>query len=102
MSELAAVFSSDRPIQQDSVTFVIDTNILIEFEAIDRIDWELLCPRARSIGIVVPTTVVREMDEHKKGSGRLRRRAIEFNRLLREIEDGDGERGSHCSTSTSS
>ena len=92
MSELAAVFSSDRPIQQDSVTFVIDTNILIEFEAIDRIDWELLCPRARSIRIVVPTTVVREMDEHKKGSGRLRRRAIEFNRLLREIEDGDGER----------
>ena len=91
MSELAAIFSSDRAIDQESVTFVIDANILIEFEAIARIDWELLCPRATSILIVVPTTVVREMDRHKKGSGRLRRRALEFNRLLRKIEDGNSE-----------
>ena len=48
MSELAAIFSSDRAIDQESVTFVIDANILIEFDAIARIDWELLCP-ARNV-----------------------------------------------------
>ena len=88
------VYSADRAIQDESVTFIIDANVLIEFEPIEQIDWGLLCPNARSVQIVVPATVVREMDGHKKSTGRLRRRAIEFNGLLREVEDGDGERTS--------
>ena len=91
MSKVTPVFSTGRMIQDTSVTFVVDANILIEFAAIDQIDWELLCPRATSVRIVVPTTVVGEMDKHKKSTGRLRRRALEFNRLLLKIEDGDGE-----------
>ena len=84
MSDLPPVFSSDRSIQGESITFVIDTNILIEFEPIAQIDWRLLCPSAKSISIVVPSTVVREMDEHKKGKTRIRRRALDFNKLLTE------------------
>ena len=91
MSKVTPVFSTGRMIQDTSVTFVVDANILIEFAAIDQIDWKLLCPCATSVRIVVPTTVVGEMDKHKKSTGRLRRRALEFNRLLLKIEDGDGE-----------
>ncbi len=90
MDGAAPVFSSDRPIEDESVTFVVDTNILIEFQSLERIDWKLLCPHARSVRIVVPATVISEMDRHKRGRGRLRRRAFEFNKHLEAIEDGDG------------
>lgn len=91
MNSLSPVFSSDRLIEDDSVTFIVDTNVLVEFQSIERVDWSLLCPRAKSVRIVVPPTVIREMDKHKKGTGRLRRRAFEFNKLLQAIEDGDGQ-----------
>ena len=90
MSGLSPVFSSDRLIEDESVTIVVDTNVLMEFQSLERIDWSLLCPRARSVRIVVPATVVREMDNHKRSRGRRRRRAFEFNKLLQVIEDGDG------------
>lgn len=92
MSDQPPVFSSEKLIQGEKITFVIDTNILIEFEPIAQIDWRLLCPNARSISIVVPNTVVREMDEHKKSKdNRKRKRALEFNKFLKKIEDGNGE-----------
>ncbi|MDE0371509.1 MAG: PIN domain-containing protein [Rhodospirillales bacterium] len=90
MDGAAPVFSSDRPIEDESITFVVDTNILIEFQSLERINWKLLCPRARSVRVVVPATVISEMDNHKRGRGRLRRRAFEFKKLLQAIEDGDG------------
>ncbi len=90
MSDLPSVFSSEKPIQDENITFVIDTNILIEFESIAQIDWRLVCPNAMSINIVVPSMVVREMDRHKKGTGRILRRALDFNKILLEIEDGNG------------
>ena len=91
MNEPTQIFSTSRTVQEENVTFVVDANILLEFTAVEQIDWKLLCPRAKSISLVVPTTVVREMDKHKKSTGRLRRRALEFNKLLLQIEDGDGE-----------
>lgn len=90
MDGLSPVYSSDRLIEDESVTFVVDTNVLVEFQSLERINWRLVCPNARSVRIVVPATVVREMDKHKRGTGRLRRRAFEFNKLLQMIEDGDG------------
>ena len=90
MDGAAPVFSSDRPIEDESVTFIVDTNILIEFRSLECINWNLLCPHARSVRIVVPATVISEMGNHKRGRGRLRRRAFEFNKLLQAIEDGDG------------
>ena len=91
MSDLPPVFSSEKPIQDENITFVIDTNILIEFEPIAQIEWRLLCPSAKSISVVVPSTVVREMDGHKKSKNRIRSRALDFNKLLIEIEDGNGQ-----------
>ena len=91
MSDLPPAFSSGKPIQGESVTFVVDTNILIEFEPLAQIDWRLLCPSTKSISIVVPSTVVREMDKHKRSTPRIRRRALDFNKLLIEIEDGNGQ-----------
>ncbi len=94
MDGLSPVYSSDRLIEDESVTFVVDTNVLVEFQSLERINWRLFCPNARSVRIVVPATVVREMDKHKRGTGRLRRRAFEFNKLLKMIEDGDGTNAS--------
>lgn len=92
MNGLPTVFSSEKLIQDENITFVIDTNILIEFEAIAQSDWRLLCPNAKSISIVVPNTVVREMDKHKKSNNnRIRKRALDFNKLLKKIEDGNGK-----------
>lgn len=90
MDDAAPVFSSVLPIEDESVTFVVDTNILIEFRSLEQINWKLLCPRAKSVRVVVPATVISEMDRHKRGRARLRRRALEFNKLLQAIEDGDG------------
>ena len=92
MSDQPPVFSSEKLIQGEKITFVIDTNILIGFEPIAQIDWRLLCPNARSISIVVPNTVVGEMDEHKKSNdNRKRKRALDFNKFLKKIEDGNGK-----------
>lgn len=90
MEDVTPVFSSNRPIKDECVTFVVDTNVLMEFQSPEQIDWSLLCPCAKSVRIVVPATVVAEIDKHKKGRGRIRRRAFEFNKLLQVIEDGDG------------
>ena len=92
MTKLSSVFSSDRTIQDERVTFVVDSNIFIEFKPIHLIDWPSLCPRAKSVQIMAPATVVGEMDKHKRSNSRLRRRALEFKKLLIEIEDGDGEK----------
>ena len=90
MEKAVPVFSSNRPIEDESITFVVDTNFLMEFHSPKQIDWSLLCPCAKSVRVVVPATVVAEIDKHKTGRGRLRRRAFDFNKLLQVIEDGDG------------
>ena len=90
MSGLPPVFSTEKPIQKENIIFVIDTNILIEFQPIAQLDWRLLCPNAKSINIIVPSTVVREMDGHKRSKNRIRSRALDFNKILLEIEDGNG------------
>lgn len=79
-------------LQSEHVVLVVDTNILVEFLSIERLPWRELAPNARSIRLVVPMSVVEEMDHHKKKTGRLRRRGIEFNKLMRAIEDSPDER----------
>lgn len=75
----------------NSVTYCVDTNLLIEFVALELIPWKTLAPTADTVRVIVPTKVGEEMDEHKNKSGRLRRRAIEFSQLSRRMEDsGDG------------
>jgi hypothetical protein len=70
-----------------TVTYCVDTNLLVEFISLETIPWHDLVPDAEGIRIIVPTKVGEEMDEHKNKSGRLRRRAIEFSQLSRRMED---------------
>jgi hypothetical protein len=72
---------------EDEVTFCVDTNLLVEFMPLEQIPWAELVPNARTVRIIVPTRVAEEMDAHKKKSGRLRRRGIEFSNRARRIED---------------
>jgi PIN domain len=74
------------------ITFCVDTNILVEFKALDQIPWREIAPNATNIRIIVPTTVGGEMNNHKTKAGRLRRRGIEFVRLERDIENSADNR----------
>jgi hypothetical protein len=72
-----------------SFAYCIDTNLLVEFVTLEDIPWKTLEPTAEVVRIIVPTKVGEEMDDHKKKSGRLRRRATEFSQLSRRIEDSN-------------
>jgi hypothetical protein len=69
------------------ITFCVDTNVLVEFKPLDQIPWRQIAPNATTIHIVVVTKVGEEMDDHKKKTGRLRRRALEFAQIARRIEE---------------
>lgn len=74
-------------LQSRTVTFCVDTNVLVEFLSLAHLPWRELAPHADQVQIVVPSKVAEEMDAHKKKSGRLRRVGIEFSKLSRQIED---------------
>lgn len=78
--------SIDELLQNEQVTFCVDTNILIEFQSLGTLPWREIAPEATSIRIIVPTKVGAEMDEHKFGSSRLRKRAAEFSGWARRME----------------
>lgn len=78
---------------QDSVVFSVDTNILIEFQKLEFIPWQDVAQNANEITIVVPTKTGEEMDRHKdSGTGRKRRRAQEFQQIIRQIEESNDDR----------
>lgn len=79
-------------LQRQDIVLVVDTNILVEFPGLDKLPWHELAPNVRSIRLIVPTSVAEEMDYHKKKTGRLRRRGLEFNKLMRAIEASLDER----------
>jgi hypothetical protein len=74
------------------VAFCVDTNVFVEFEPLDQIPWRQLAPNATAIHIIVVTKVGEEMDEHKRKTGRLRRRALEFAQIARSIEESTERR----------
>ncbi|GES43562.1 hypothetical protein RsS62_28140 [Rhizobium dioscoreae] len=68
----------------------VDTNILINFGSFKRLPWRKLFPDATSITVLVCAKVQSEMDRHKDhGAGYVRKRAKEFQKVLRSAE-GDG------------
>ncbi len=83
--------SRDRILQNTSVTFCVDTNILVEFRGLESLPWRELVPNAAHVHIVVPTKVAEEMDGHKKKTGRLRRRGMEFSATARAIEESPND-----------
>lgn len=73
-------------------TFVVgvDTNILLNFGAFRLLKWKDIFPDATAIILLVAAKVQSEMDVHKdRGTGYVRRRAQEFQKLVREAEDRD-------------
>ena len=81
MADIGAVLAAEI------VTFCVDTNLLVEFQALESLQWRQLAPNATEIRVIIPTKVTEEMDEHKKKTGRLRRRGIEFSATARAIEE---------------
>lgn len=67
------------------VTLCVDTNILIEFKPLDQIPWPQIAPNVTTVRIVVVDKVGKEMDGHKKKTGRLRRRALKFKQIAKQI-----------------
>jgi len=87
MPDVAAILN------QSNVIFCVDTNILVEFKLLSQITWRELAPNATEIRIIVPTKVGEEMDANKKKTGRLRRRALEFAKIARVIEESPDDIG---------
>lgn len=91
MCEQTKVISSNNHLLDQKIAVIIDTNILIEFKEVSQIPWSRLFPNATAITVLVPQTVLKEMDGHKKATARLRRRALDFNKIIVSIEDGNGK-----------
>ncbi len=79
---------STNPTDSSDIVVGIDTNILINFGNFRRLAWRDLFPDAASITVLVSAKVQSEMDHHKDhGGGYVRKRAKEFQTLLRAAED---------------
>lgn len=78
--------NSDELQQRTSIDIIPDTNVLLEFAMLDQIEWGALFPNIENLNIIIVPKVSEEMDGHKSGKSRLRKRALWFNRLARKIE----------------
>lgn len=65
--------------------YVADTNLFFECKRLEDLPWAEL--DGDPIVIAVTRPVLNEIDRHKKGTGRTRRRAIETNRRIRDLLD---------------
>lgn len=61
--------------------FVADTNLFFECEPLEKISWSDLAVEPVVIVLIKP--VMAEIDKHKKGGGRTRKRAIEVSQRIR-------------------
>ena len=75
----------DQAMNAERITFIIDTNILIEFKPPSELPWRQICPNAKKVEIIIPSTVVQEIDGHKKLSGKLKKRAHQFAETARAL-----------------
>lgn len=69
------------------LTLLIDTNLLFEGKRLEDLPWAEL--NADPITVLVTRPVLNEIDKHKKGSGRTKKRALEvFGRIRDMIKSG--------------
>jgi len=77
-----------KALSNTDVAFSLDTNILIHFHKLELAPWREIAPNANRVRIIVPSKTGEEMDRHKdEGSGRAKRRAIEFQKTIRLMEN---------------
>lgn len=77
-------------LQNETVIFCVDTNILIEFKSLGSLPWREIAPAVSHVRVIVPTKVGSEMDRHKNSSGRLRKLARDFSTWAKRMETEDG------------
>lgn len=66
---------------------VADTNLFLEGRCLEELPWQEL--GEGPVILLVTQPVLEELDRHKNGSGRARRRALNVNRRLHPLLDGD-------------
>ncbi|MFD1330304.1 hypothetical protein [Mycoplana ramosa] len=72
------------------ITVGVDTNVLLHYGQIKRLDWRKIFEDVTRLRILVARQVQREMDEQKdRGKGYIQTRAKEYQRLLLESETKD-------------
>ncbi len=83
---------STNPADSSNIVVGVDTNILINFGNFRRLAWRDLFSDAASITVLVSAKVQSELDHHKDhGGGYVRKRAKEFQTVLRAAEDSGYE-----------
>jgi len=74
----------------NTVTLLVDTNLFFECKALDQLPWDDL--GFDTVIVLVAKPVLDEIDRHKKGSGRTRKRALEiYTRIRRMLKNGAHE-----------
>lgn len=63
--------------------YIADTNLFLECKRLEELHWGDLGDDP--IAVVLTKPVIREIDKHKKSSGRTRRRALEISSRIREM-----------------
>lgn len=65
------------------LTLIIDTNLLFEAKRLEDLPWEEL--QADTITLLITRPVLREIDKHKKGTGRTKKRALDAAKRIRDM-----------------
>ena len=65
------------------LTLIIDTNLLFEAKRLEYLPWEEL--QADPITLLITRPVLREIDKHKKGTGRTKKRALDAAKRIRDM-----------------
>jgi PIN domain len=90
--ELLPRQSKIPPEDRVSVTIAPDTNFFVEFSSVKAVEWPQLLPKTQEIRLIILPKVGDEIDALKRRSGRVRKRAVEFGALAREMETAPDER----------
>jgi hypothetical protein len=72
-------------------TYYVDTNFFEECRVPRELPWAELCGPVAHIHLVVPSTVISEIDRHKKGNGRTTQRARDASALFKKALEAGGD-----------
>lgn len=80
--DITQAFSLESKIMTKLI-LVADTNLFFECVSLDTLPWEEL--NSHEVQIVITRPVQKEIDKHKKKSGRTRRRAVKYAGIIRNL-----------------
>lgn len=74
-----------------TATYFVDTNFFEECRRPHELPWSDLAGAVHHVHLIVPSTVIGEIDKHKKGNGRTVRRARDASALFRRALEAGGD-----------